>query len=69
MVEISRLYTRERFDKLRHKFASVDEAAESIIEKAEPKDILSLQITISSPRKVISAEITSPKEFLKSCIL
>ena len=69
MTEIERLYTKERFEKLRGKFVSIDAGAEAVIKKSENSDILLLKISIDSPRKVISAELTTPKEYLKSCIL
>lgn len=69
MVEIERLYTKERFEMIRTKFAEIDKGAESIISKADKGDILSLRISINSPRKVIRAEITTPKEYLKSCVM
>ncbi len=69
MGEIERLYTKERFEEIRGKFISIDDGAEAIISGADDKDIISFKISIDSPKKVISAELTTPKEYLKSCVM
>ena len=69
MGEIERLYTKERFEKMEGKFAFIDPAAKKVIDSVESKDILSFKISIASPRRVLSAKLTTPSAYLESCVV
>ncbi len=65
---IERIYTKELYETIRHKFNSVEPIAKTIIDNAQPKEILLLTISMDGLRVVKKAEVVTPESYLQSCV-
>ncbi len=66
---IERIYTKEVYEEIKYKFHSVTHIAQVMIDNAKPKDILVLTISMDGKRIVEKAQVTTPDDYLKSCVI
>jgi hypothetical protein len=66
MVEIInptlKMVTKADFDSLRSNYEHVEPSAQSIIDTAEPLDVLVLTVTLGSGLKILSADVIKGKD-------
>jgi hypothetical protein len=57
--------TKSRFETIRSKFSDISPEAAAVIDKAQPDEVLLLDLTFNSPVKVVNAEVCSEERFLE----
>ncbi len=65
---IERIYTKECYERIKKKFYAVDTIAQTIIDNAQPDEILELTISMDGMRVVRKAKVVTPEEYLESCL-